>query len=260
MKLQGKVACITGAGRGFGRAAAMAMAKEGAALVLVSRTASELKETAETIQARGGGRALFFSADITRSDAVQDLVREAVSCYGRIDILMNNAAVTGPIKPLCEMEEHEWNSVLAANLSAAFVASRIVVPYMKMQGGGKIINVTSGLGTIVIPFFGPYSVTKAGLIHFTRMLAEELKDSNIQVNGLDPGMMDTRMQADVRARGPEVLGRESYHRFMSAQKSGVLKSPEQPARLAVFLASAASDTITGQNGTERHYLQYGYSC
>lgn len=108
------------------------------------------------------------------------------------------------------------------------------------------------------PRFGLYSVSKAGLDHFTRILAEELKVYNIQVNGLDPGAMDTRMQDEVRGLGPKALGDETYEEFASMKRLGLLKPPEQVARLAVFLASTESDPVTGEIGTEIHFRRFGY--
>jgi NAD(P)-dependent dehydrogenase (short-subunit alcohol dehydrogenase family) len=252
MKLQGKVAIITGAGRGLGQASAVAMAREGASVVIVSRTLSELKQTADIIK-RGGGEALVQKADVSRPKDVESVVRKAFSRFGKVDVLMNNAAMVGPVRPLYKAQERDWNKVVNTDLRAAFLFSKAVIPSMIEQGGGKIINVTSGLGVMVMPRAGLYSIAKAGLIHLTRMLAEELKGFNIQVNGLDPGMMDTMMQEEVRKLGPEVLGQETYEEFVAMKQEGHLKPPEQVARLAVFLASGEADSLTGENGTENYY-------
>jgi 3-oxoacyl-[acyl-carrier protein] reductase len=109
-----------------------------------------------------------------------------------------------------------------------------------------------------MPFFGAYSVTKAGLIHLTKIMSEELECYNIQVNGLDPGVMDTRMQEEIRNLGPEILGDEMFHEFTSMKERGILKPPEKVAKLVVFLASGESDSITGENGTENFYTRLGY--
>jgi len=257
MELKEKVAIITGGGRGLGRASAIEMAKEGASLVILSRTLSELKETAKTIKDLGGG-VLYVKADVSKPKDVEKVVDIAISQFKKIDILMNNAAIIGPVKPTFRVEKAEWDEVFNINLRGVFLFSKAVTPFMIKERRGKIINVVSGLGEIVMPPFGAYSVTKAGLIHFTRIMAEELKDYNIQVNGLDPGVMDTRMQEEIRDLGPEVLGDEIYLDFLNLKETGQLKLPEKVARLAVFLASETSNSFTGENGTETYYRKFGY--
>ncbi|NTU42114.1 MAG: SDR family oxidoreductase [Nitrospirales bacterium] len=257
MQLQGKVAVITGAGRGLGRASAIAMAREGASVVIVSRTAVEIKETACLAGSYEG--VIPMVADVSSPLDVAQVLQTTLSELGRIDILMNNAAVIGPVKPLHQVEEREWESALGINLKAIHFFSRAVIPFMARQGGGKIINVTSGLGEIAMPLFGLYSIAKAGVIHLTKIMAQELKDMNIQVNGLDPGVMDTRMQEEIRGFGPKILGEELHSVFVSLKEEGHLKDPAEAARLALFLASPESDDISGENGTEEHYRRLGYT-
>ena len=110
-----------------------------------------------------------------------------------------------------------------------------------------------------MPLFGGFSIAKAGIIHLTKILAAELKAHKIQVNGLDPGVMDTRMQEELRNLGPEALGDKTYAEFSGLKEKGLLKPPERVAKLAVFLASGESDSITGENGTETHYTRFGYT-
>ena len=257
MKLKGKVAIITGAGRGLGRASALEMAREGAHLVILSRTAPDIEATSRMVEELGG-KALSLKADISRQKDVEEAVDKARSHFGKIDILMNNAAVTGPVKPLYEVDEQDWDICMDINVKGSFLFSKAVIPHMIRQKRGKIINVTSGLGVMAMPLFGGYSIAKAGVIHLTRILAEELKPHNIQVNGLDPGVMDTKMQEDLRNLGPQVLGDKIYGEFSGYKEKGILKPPERVAKLAVFLASEDSDSITGENGTEKHYVGLGY--
>jgi NAD(P)-dependent dehydrogenase (short-subunit alcohol dehydrogenase family) len=257
MKLNGKVAIITGAGRGLGRASAIEMANEGASLVILSRTPSELRETAERIKVLGR-EVLSIRADVSKPGDIKKVVQQALARFDAIDLLMNNAAIIGPLKVLFKVREKEWNGVLDINLRGVYLFSKAVIPHMIKQRRGKIINVISGLGEMVMPPFGAYSVAKAGLIHLTRFMAEELKDYDIQVNGLDPGIMDTRMQEEIRVAGPEVLGLELYRQVLGWKERRELKLPEKVARLAVFLASAASDPINGECGTETYYRKWGY--
>ncbi len=259
MKLKGRVAIITGAGRGLGRAAAMAMAREGAVVVVMSRTLSEIRETERLIKA-GGGKVVALKGDVSKSKDIHKVVERALSIFDRIDILMNNAAIIGPVKPLCDIRENEWNKVFGINLRGALLFARAVIPHMRQQRRGKIINVTSGLGEMTMPLLGAYSVTKAGLIHLTRILSEELKDHNIPVNGLDPGVMDTRMQDEVRNMGPRILGHKIYNEFTEMKRRGLLTPPERIASLAVFLASGEANHISGENGTEADYMRFGYKA
>lgn len=254
MRLKDKVAVITGAGRGLGRASALEMAREGASLVIMSRTASELRETARTI----GKNAVHVTGDVSRPADIEKAVGRAVASFGRVDVLMNNAAVVGPLGPLHEVDRKEWDYAMSVNLTAVLIFSRAVVPHMLRQGSGRIINVTSGLGEMVMPAFGAYSIAKGGVIHLTRIMAEELGDLGIRVNGLDPGVMDTRMQEEVRALDPSALGEEVHARFVEMKEQGRLAPPERAARLAVFLASEESGPLTGMNGTESMYRDFGF--
>lgn len=257
MQLKGKVAIVTGAGRGLGRASSLEMAKEGASLVILSRTPSELRETAKTIRTSGAD-VISVKADVSTPRDIERVVNRAIKNFGKIDILMNNAAIIGPVSPLFMIDQEEWDEVMDINLRGPYLLAKAVIPYMIKQSSGKIINVTSGLGEIVMPPFAAYSVTKAGLIHLTKIMAEELEYHNIQVNGLDPGVMDTKMQEEIRNLGPEILGEEIYYEFLSMKKRGILKPPEKAARLAIFLASGESDSITGENGTGKSYKRFGY--
>lgn len=257
MGLKGKTAIVTGAGRGLGRASAIALAREGADLVIMSRTPRELEETATVIM-EAGGTVVIQEGDAANPVDVRRVVETALASFEAIDILMNNAAMIGPVRSLHQVDPGEWEYAMAVNLTAPWLFAREVVPHMIRRKGGKIINVTSGLGEIVIPPFGVYAIAKAGLIHMTRYLAEELKVHNIQVNGLDPAVMDTRMQEEIRGFGPAVLGPDVFADFVSMKERGEFLLPEQVARLAVFLASEESGGVTGENGTESHYRRFGY--
>ena len=258
MKLKGKVAVVTGAGRGIGRAIAVEMAREGASVAILSRTTAELRETEKNIRSMGA-EVVRLAADVSKRSDVEKMATKTMSALGRIDILVNNAAIIGAVKPLHAVSEREWDAAIDINLKGVYLSARAVIPWMIKRGSGKIINLTSGLGEMVMSPFGLYSIGKAGVLHLTRIMAEELRQHNIQVNGLDPGVTDTRMHEEIRAMGPEVLGEDVYREFLELKQSGSLKPPERIARLAVFLASEESDAISGANGTETFYRRLGYS-
>ncbi len=258
MKLKDKVAIITGSGRGLGRACAQTFSREGASVVILSRTPEDIAGAAEAIE-NEGGTVLAARVDVSSPDEVEEVVAETISVFGRIDILMNNAAILGPPRVFLEIESEDWDHTMDINLKGVFLFSRAVIPQMKKQGAGKIINVTSGLAEIAMPPFGAYSISKAGVNHLTRIMAEELRAFNIQVNALDPGIMDTIMQERIRQLGPEILGEAMAEQFETFHTDGHLKKPEDIAPLAVFLASGDSDLITGEIGSELDYSTYGYN-
>ena len=257
MLLENKVALITGAGRGLGRATAVAMAKEGAAVALMSRTALELEETAALVE-KEGGRALVLPFDITEEAAVRDAVKQALAALDGLHILFNNAGILGPAAPVHEVDPDDWERTIAVNLNSVRQICQEVIPHMIGAGGGRIITVTSGLGQIVMPMFGTYSVSKAAVDHMTRIMAQELGGFDIQVNGLDPGVMDTRMQEEIRDLGPDILGSPLHNQFVAFKEAGNLRSPEEVAPLAVFLASDHSVGITGEIGGAAEYRDFGY--
>jgi NAD(P)-dependent dehydrogenase (short-subunit alcohol dehydrogenase family) len=256
MSLEGKVAIVTGAGRGLGRAIALAYAREGAAVTLMSRTREEIERvTGETKEL--GGKSLVFVGDVSKEQDVAEMVTRTLEQFFKVDILVNNAAVIGPARFL-DADFRSWRETIDINLNSAFLCSRNVAPIMAQRGGGKIVSISSGLGRMGFPRFCAYAVSKAGIIQMTRSLSEELAPHNIQVNAIDPGVMDTTMQERIRAMGVDELGEEIHHRFVSFWKEGYLKAPEQVAPLAVFLASPKSDHITGRFGGLEEYTRLGW--
>lgn len=257
MKLERKVAVVTGAGRGLGRATALALAHEGARITVMSRSLDELKTLAGQIE-DSGGRCLVFQGDVSRPDDAVRLMRQTEERFATVDILINNAAVIGPVRFLADADFDSWEKTLDINLNGPFYCIRSVLPLMRQKGSGKIINIISGLGRMPFPRFCAYSVSKAGLIQLTRSLAEEMKPHNIQVNAIDPGVMDTSMQKKLRDMGPDILGESLHQNFMSYKERGHLKDPAEVTLLAVFLASAAADHLTGHSGTLSDYRDLGW--
>jgi 3-oxoacyl-[acyl-carrier protein] reductase len=242
MKLENQIALITGAGRGIGRAVAIAFAREGADLTLVARTASELDETAQMIRS-AGHRVVAATADVSRRADVERAVGEALETFGRVDVLVNNAGVQPPIGPLWQNDADEWTRAVAVNLFGPMLCIKAVLPGMMERQRGKIINFSGGGATGPRPNFSAYAASKAALVRLTETLAAELAPYNIQVNALAPGAINTRMLDEVLAAG-ELAGAELAQAQHRAQRGG--HSVEQAAQLAVFLASSDSNGLTGK--------------
>jgi NAD(P)-dependent dehydrogenase (short-subunit alcohol dehydrogenase family) len=258
MRLMEKAAFITGGGRGLGRSIALAMAREGVHVMIMSRSAKELHEVVSLIRA-SGGEGHYCEGDVSNPEDVSWGVEQAAKEYGGLDILVNNAAVIGPARFLEDTDEAAWQKTVTTNLYGAFLCCRAAGLVMKERGSGKIINISSGLGQMPFPRFCAYAVTKAGLIQMTRSLAEEWRPMNIQVNAIDPGVMDTGMQEGVRDLGPAVLGQEFHAHFVEYKERGLLKDPERVATLAVYLASHSSNHLSGRFGTLDYYRRLGWT-
>jgi len=240
MKLQNRVAIITGGGRGLGRSVALAFGKEGAKVVVAARTREEIEHVAEELRSLRKD-AIAIPADVSSEDQVNQMVRKALEAYSTIDILVNNAGARGPIAPIHEISLAEWEQTLRVNLTAAFLCTKAVIPVMIKKKEGKIINVATTMTPR--PNLTPYMVAKAGLIHLTKQLSRELKGYNIQVNALHPGVMDTQMQEEIRKAGAKAIGTDMFERL---KEEGILHPPSEPAKLVLFLASRAADGITGE--------------
>lgn len=255
--LRGKVAFITGGGRGLGRSIALAMAHEGARVMIMSRTGEELREVVSVIKG-SGGEGQFLEGDVSKPKDVSRGIDKAVRDYGGLDILVNNAAVIGPARFLEDADEAAWQKTINTNLYGTFLCCRAAGLVMRDRGSGKVVNISSGLGQMAYPRFCAYAVSKAGEIQMTRSLAEEWRPMNIQVNAIDPGLMDTGFQEAVRSLGPGVLGKELHERFAEFKEKGLLKDPNKVAPLAVYLASPSSDHLSGHFGTLDYYRRQGW--
>lgn len=242
MRLQGKVAIVTGAGRGIGKAIALACAREGASLVLAARTLSELEATASEARALGCP-ALAVKADVSRKADAVTLAAKAIEAFGRIDVLVNNAGEQLPIGPLWENDIDRWMSTVVVNLGGVFLCSRAVIPAMMRQGSGKIVNLSGGGATAPRAFFTAYACSKAAIVRLTETLAEELKPHNIQVNAIAPGAIYTKMTEQVLAAG-DSAGPRALAEAQRVKDEG--RKPDAAAELAVFLASEESGGLTGR--------------
>ncbi len=238
-ELQGKVAVVTGASRGIGRAIAEALAQAGAAVVVSSRKQEALDEVAEAIRA-AGGQALAVAAHTGDTEAVQRLIERTVETFGGVDILVNNAATNPHFGPLLTAEESHWQKILDVNLVGYFRTTKAVVPHMKQRGGGKIVNIASIAGLTPLQAMGVYSVAKAGVIMLTKALALELAEDNIQVNAVAPGLVKTRFSRALWE--PEEM-RKRVLRLVPQKR---FAAPEEIAALVRYLVSPEAKFITGE--------------
>jgi NAD(P)-dependent dehydrogenase (short-subunit alcohol dehydrogenase family) len=235
LDLSGKVAIVTGAGRGLGRAMALALADAGADLVVTARTHAQIEETADLVKAKGR-RALWVACDVTDSSAVRAMIDAAMMEHGRIDILVNNAggATPGMQNTLTEIDDNHWRVGLDTNLTGAMYCSRAAVPHMLEQGAGKIINVTSGFGLRAGRDNFIYTSAKAGLINFTRSLAMTYAP-DIQANLIAPGLFPHDNPAMIE-----------WWRGGKFTPMGRLGKDEELGPLVVFLASGLTSYMNGQ--------------
>jgi 3-oxoacyl-[acyl-carrier protein] reductase len=245
MNLNNRVAIITGANRGLGEAIARAFAKAGAGLVLSARDGELMQRVAEDIRTTSRQPVEWLEADVSNQSDVEAVRDSAVRTFGHVDILVNNAGIYGPIGAFEDADWQQWCDALQINLLGTVAVSRAIVPLMKKQSYGKIINLSGGGATAPLPRLTAYAASKAAVVRFSETIAEELRPSHIDVNAIAPGALNTRLLDQILEAGPDRAGEDFYRRSVKQREDGGA-SLELAAELAVFLASAESDGITGK--------------
>ena len=234
---------ITGAGSGIGRAAALAFASEGASVVVADSDRPAGEETLRDVIARGG-RAIFIQTDVASEASVNNLVEQAVTAYGGVDVLHNSAGVsiTGPVT---EISEADWNRVHDVNLKGAFLCARAAIPQMARRGGGAIVNTSSILGIRATRRSAAYSAAEAGLVGLTRAMALDHAGQGIRVNCICAGLTDTGMARRAAESVSPGEGKSVMDSWAAGVPAGRLGTPDEIARAVLFLASDESSFING---------------
>ncbi len=250
MGLPNQIAIVTGGGQGLGRQIALRLAQEGSQVVIADINEEGSRETAEMIGRNGDGATKVIPTDIRQENQVRVLIEAALSIAGRIDILVNNSGIMGPVKPIEDITVEEWEDTLAVNLRGMFLCCKHTIPPMKKQGGGSIVNISSITGKIALIQRTPYATSKMGVIGLTRTLAAEAGKWKIRVNSVCPGpvigprlekVVDGIMQSTGKSREQVVAERAEA----SALKTFI--DPRDVAAVVAFLCSQEAAMITGQD-------------
>jgi NAD(P)-dependent dehydrogenase (short-subunit alcohol dehydrogenase family) len=241
-RFDGKVAIVTGAGQGLGRAYAEALAAEGASVVVAEINEGTAKDTAEAINSAGGS-ALAVRADVTDPDSCAAMVAAAVQRFGTVDILVNNAAIYDGLQmdAFEDLDLATWNQVLNVNVTGTWLATRAVTPLMKEKGYGKIVNISSTVAYIGPPLLLHYVASKGAIVAMTKALAKELGDYGVRVTALAPGMTFTEATNNILP--DPIMG----DMFMEMQALKEKMQPEHVVPALLFLCSPESDFVVGQN-------------
>jgi 3-oxoacyl-[acyl-carrier protein] reductase len=248
MNLTGRSAIITGANQGLGRAIARHYVQAGASVFLLARGEALLQETIRELTplARQPGQQVRASrADVSRPDDCRAAVAEATRALPHVSILVNNAGIYGPMGFLEDVDWDAWVEAIQINLFGTVLMCRALIPHLRAQRYGKIINLSGGGATAPLPRISAYAASKAAVVRLTETLAHELEDARVDVNAIAPGALNTRLLDEVLAAGPEKVGKDFYERALK-QRDGGGAGLEKGAALATYLASAESDGISGR--------------
>jgi NAD(P)-dependent dehydrogenase (short-subunit alcohol dehydrogenase family) len=238
--LQDRVAIVTGASRGIGEAIALRMAEAGASVVLAARKPEALQAVVARIEA-AGGKALAVPAHTGKAEDIEALVQKAVAHFGKVDVLVNNAATNPYFGPMLDIEDSAWEKTFEVNVKGYFLMARAVIRHLQERGApGSIINLASIAGIRAAPFQGVYGMTKAAVISMTQTLAQEVGASGIRVNAIAPGLVETRFAAAI------VQNDDIRQRVVDRTALGRHAQPDEMSGAAVYLASDAASYLTGQ--------------